>query len=57
VIRGGVGVFTPTLGGGSELISQFAVWQTLTPHEMPLFGNFTYYYSSAVNTPLSISGL
>jgi hypothetical protein len=55
VVRGGV--FIPTQGGGDELISQFAIGQTLTPHDMPVVGDFTYYLSTVVNTPLANSGL
>jgi hypothetical protein len=57
VIRGGLGVFIPTQGSGNELISQFAIGQTITPHEMPIIGDFTYYLSTVVNTPLANSGL
>ena len=39
--------------GGSTLISQLAVGQTLTEHDVPLLGDFTYYLSTVVNTPLS----
>ena len=40
-------------GGGDNLISQLAIGQTLTDHDVPLFGDFTYYLSTVVNTPLS----
>lgn len=54
VIRGGVGVFTPLQGGSKEeLISQFAIGQTLTDHNVRFFGDFTYYLSTVVNTPLA----
>ena len=53
VIRGGIGDLIPTRGGGNTLISQLAVGQTLTEHDVPLFGDFTYYLSAVVNTPLS----
>jgi hypothetical protein len=54
VIRGGVGCVIPTQrGGGETLISQLAVGQTLTAHDVPLFGDFTYYLSTVVHTPLS----
>jgi hypothetical protein len=54
VIRGGVGIDIPIRGGGSDaLISQLAIGQTLTAHDMPLFGDFTYYLSAVVDTPLS----
>jgi hypothetical protein len=53
VIRGGVGDLIPLGGGGSDaLISQLAIGQTLTDHDTPLFGDFTYYLSAVVNTPL-----
>ena len=53
VIRGGIGDLIPTRGGGENLISQLAVGQTLTEHDVPLVGDFTYYLSAVVNTPLS----
>ena len=52
VIRGGLGVAIPTGGGGENLIGQLAIGQTLTAHDVPLFGDFTYYLSTVVNTPL-----
>jgi len=52
VIRGGIGDFIPLQGGGSNtLISQLAIGQTLTDHDVPLLGDFTYYVSTVVNTP------
>jgi hypothetical protein len=57
VIRGGVGLDIPLQGGGKDtLISQFAIGQTLTPHDRPLLGDFTYYLSVVVDTPLSNGG-
>ena len=56
VIRGGIGDAIPTDGGGENLISQLAVGQTLTEHDVPLLGDFTYYLSTVVNTPLSDGG-
>ncbi len=54
VIRGGLGDLIATQGGGNNtLISQLAIGQTLTAHDVPLFGDFTYYLSTVVNTPLS----
>lgn len=53
VIRGGVGVRMPKDGSGDELISQLAVGQTLTDHDVPFLGDFTYYLSTVVNTPLT----
>ena len=53
VIRGGLGDYVPLEGGGSDnLISQLAIGQTLTDHDVPLFGDFTWYVSTVVNTPL-----
>jgi hypothetical protein len=54
VIRDGLGVDIPIHGGGTNtLSSQLAIGQTLTAHDMPLFGDFTYYLSTVVSTPLS----
>jgi len=56
VIRGGLGLLIPIEGGGSDtLISQLAIGQTLTDHDVPLFGDFTYYLSTVVNTSLNNS--
>jgi hypothetical protein len=53
VIRGGLGDFIPLGGGGSDsLISQLAIGQTLTDHDVPLFGDFTWYVSAVAGTPL-----
>ncbi len=52
VIRGGLGVFIPTQHGTADLISQLAIGQTITPHDVPLLGDFTYYLSTVVNTDL-----
>src|SRR4051812_13435047 len=51
VIRGGIGDLIPTRGGGNTLISQLAVGQTLTKHDVPLFGDFTYYVSAGGKNP------
>jgi hypothetical protein len=57
VIRGGVGINIPIQGGGADtLISQFAIGQTLTTHAVPLIGDFTYYLSTVVGSPLSTGG-
>lgn len=54
VVRGGIGDLIPTEGDSSNtLISQLAIGQTLTSHDVPLFGDFTYYFSAVANTPLS----
>ena len=42
----------PMNGSGDNLINQLAIGQTLTDHDVPLFGDFTYYLSTVVNTPL-----
>jgi hypothetical protein len=53
VIRGGIGDFIPLGGGGSDqLISQLAIGQTLTDHDVPPFGDFTWYFSTVVDTSL-----
>ena len=43
----------PIDGSGDNLISQLAIGQTLTDHDVPLFGDFTCYVSTVVNTPLA----
>jgi hypothetical protein len=54
VVRGGLGLNIPLQGGGNDaLISQLAIGQTLTPHDLRWFGDFTYYLATVVNTPLS----
>jgi hypothetical protein len=54
VIRGGIGDLIPLDGGGSNtLISQLAIGQTLTDHDVPWFGDFACYLSAVVKTPLS----
>ena len=35
------------------LISQLAIGNTFTDHDVPLFGDFTCYLSTVVNTPLA----
>jgi hypothetical protein len=57
VVRGGVAVLFPTNGSGDEFIGQLAMGQTLTDHDVPFFGDFTYYLAAVVNTPLSNSDL
>jgi hypothetical protein len=54
VIRGGIGDFIALKGGGTNtLISQFAIGNTLTDHDVPLFGDFTLYVSAVADSPLS----
>jgi hypothetical protein len=54
VLRGGLGIDFPLQDGGKDtLIGQLAIGQTLTAHDVPLFGDFTYYLSTVVSTPFS----
>ena len=53
VARGGLGLAIPTNGSGDNLISQLAIGNTFTDHDVPLFGDFTLYLSTVVNTPLA----
>ena len=54
VIRGGLGDSIPLQAGGSDtLISQLAIGQTLTGHDVPLIGDFTYYLSTVVFSPFA----
>jgi hypothetical protein len=53
VIRGGIGDLIPLQGGGTNtLISQLAIGDTLTEHDVPLFGDFTLYLSAVADTQL-----
>jgi hypothetical protein len=53
VIRGGIGDLIPLGGGGSDtLISQLAIGNTFTDHDVPLFGDLALYVSAVVDTPL-----
>ncbi len=56
VIRGGLGLAIPMNGSGDNLISSLAIGQTLTDHDHPFLGDFTYYLSTVVNTPLANGG-
>jgi hypothetical protein len=51
VIRGGFSDLIPLNGGDNTLISQLAIGQTLTAHDVPLIGDFTYYLSAVADTP------
>ncbi len=55
VIRGGLGLGIPMNGSGDNLISQLAIGNTFTDHDVPLFGDFTCYLSTVVNTSLANS--
>ncbi len=57
VIRGGLGLGIPMNGSGDNLISQLAIGNTFTDHDVPLFGDFTCYLSTVVNTPLGNGNL
>ncbi len=50
IARGGfnVGVGTNPQAGGTTLLSQLAVGRVFTPHDTPLFGDFTVYLSANV---------
>ena len=56
VVRGGLGLGIPMNGSGDYLISQFAVGNTFTPHDVPLFGDFTLYLSTVANSSLVNGG-
>jgi hypothetical protein len=56
VIRGGLGLAIPLDGSGDNLISQFAIGNTFTDHDVPLFGDFTLYMSTVANTSLANGG-
>ena len=56
VVRGGLGLAIPMNGSGDNLISQFAVGNTFTDHDVPLFGDFTLYMSTVANTSLATGG-
>jgi hypothetical protein len=53
VIRGGLGLAIPMNGSGDNLISQLAIGNTFTDHDVPLFGDFTCYLATVVNTSLA----
>jgi hypothetical protein len=54
VIRGGIGDLIPLQGGGTNtLISQLAIGDTLTDHDVPLFGDFTLYVSAVADSALA----
>jgi hypothetical protein len=54
VVRGGVGDLIPLGGGGTNtLITQFAIGQTLTDHDVHWVGDFTWYVSAVADTPLA----
>jgi hypothetical protein len=54
VIRGGIGDLIPLRGGGTDtLITQLAIGQTLTDHDVPLFGDFTWYVSAVADSELA----
>jgi hypothetical protein len=56
VVRGGLGLGIPMNGSGDNLISQLAIGNTFTDHDVPLFGDLTCYLSTVVNTPLANGG-
>ena len=48
VIRGGFNqaIGTNRAAGGTTLVSQLAIGRTFTPHDVPIFGDFTVYLAS-----------
>ncbi|MBI1325053.1 hypothetical protein GC170_17960 [bacterium] len=56
VVRGGTGIQVPTRGGAESYINQLAVGQTLTGHDVPIIGDFTWYVSTLISTPLDNAG-
>jgi hypothetical protein len=56
VFRGGLGLGIPTNGSGDNLISQLAIGNTFTDHDVPLFGDFTLYTSAVANSSLANGG-
>jgi hypothetical protein len=56
VFRGGLGLGIPMDGSGDNLISQLAIGNTFTDHDVPLFGDFTLYMSAVANTSLNSAG-
>jgi hypothetical protein len=53
VIRGGTADLIPTQHGTSDhLINQLDIGQTLAGHDVPVLGDFTYYLSTVLNTPI-----
>ncbi len=57
VMRGGFspGIGTNRQAGGTTLLSQLAIGKTLTPAEVPYFGDFTIYLSTNVFNTVSSS--
>ena len=56
VVRGSLGLAIPTNGAGDSLISQLAIGNTFTDHDVPLFGDFTLYVSAVANSSLNNGG-
>jgi hypothetical protein len=57
VVRGGISDFVTTDGSGTNsIISQLAIGQTITDHDVPLLGDFTYYVSAVASSPINGSG-
>jgi hypothetical protein len=55
VVRGGVGDLIPlgSRGRYNTLISQLAIGRTFTDHDVPVFGDLTFYVSGVADTTLS----
>ncbi len=57
VMRGGfnAGVGTNRQAGGTTLLSQYALGRTFTAHEVPVFGDLTFYLSTNIFNTVSSS--
>ena len=58
VVRGGfnTAIGTNRAAGGTTLVSQLAVGRTFTPHDVPIFGDFTVYLASNTFNDLGNGG-
>ena len=58
-IRGAVnaGTGTSNVSRGETIVSQLAIGQTITPHDMPIFGDFTYYLATNISNQVAPNSL
>ena len=58
-IRGAVNAGTGTNGPGrgETIVSQLAYGRTITPHDVPIFGDFTYYLAANVSNQVAPTAL
>ncbi len=58
-IRGGfnAGTGVNNAGRGETLVSQLAIGQTITAHDVPIFGDFTYYLATNVSNQIAPTSL